>query len=194
MINIFIIIIITILRSKAASSRLRSFRNTSLLTLWVHTSKARFRVLCLQLLLTSSSLCSLHCPDLEFEGIWVSDCSFLLVDKSENSENVVKSQDTEILCILFPPSDLFINHVLDIFWHFKIIHLRLELGWVIQIKLSHVSIDVFINISILQHHLNFPLTSHLVHYVGDNFRAEDELSSVSKSKVNNDSFDHIELI
>ena len=54
--------------------------------------------------------------------------------------------------------------------------------------------DVLIHIYVFEHHNDFPLAPHLIHYMLDNFCAQHLLSFVLKGKVNQNLLDLVELI
>jgi len=169
---LFIIVVTFIVSTLTADSRGRSLGKTCLLTLWVHGSKRRLGVRSIVLLSFGSSLCSQHRLDLILESIWISDLSFVLVDHPENSKDIVKSQNTDLLSVVVPPSDLLLDHVLDLFIKLQIIHLLLQNVLVVEIKLRHIRVDILVNFLALKDHKNFSLASHFIHHIVDNISAK----------------------
>lgn len=192
---VFLVISVNIWISiSTALSRSWSFWNTSPLTFWVHWSKWGLWVRSIVFHPLSSSLRFHHLLDLILESIRVSDLSFVFINRSQHSPNVVKSQDTSLLGIVVSPSNLLIDHVFDLFIKFQIDHLLLQNVQVQEIELSHICVNVFVNFLLLKHHENLPFAPHFVHDVADDIITEDNFTSVSETKVNQNLFDIVELI
>lgn len=65
---------------------------------------------------------------------------------------------------------------------------------IIQVKLSHIGIDILIDFLAVKYHFDLPLTPHFIHSVADYISTQDHLAPEPEGEVNQDLFDHVELI
>jgi hypothetical protein len=87
-----------------------------------------------------------------------------------------------------------LDHIPDLFIKLQVNHLLLQDILIVEVKLSHVGINVLVNFLALEHHENLSLASHFIQYVVDDVSAKNHFTSISESKIYQNLLELVELV